>query len=207
MSEWIIDIVGMLGYAGVFALTLLENIFPPIPSELVMPLAGYHAAHGKLSLPGAIIAGSAGSVLGTAAWYCLGRYVGEERLRDWADRQGKWLTLDRKDIENAAGWFRRRGVWAVFICRLIPGLRTWISLPAGFSRMPMRQFLLPTILGTVLWTTALTTAGHLLGRNYDDIDGVLGTISWVVIASIAAMYVTRLIRHNHPGQLRSSARR
>jgi membrane protein DedA with SNARE-associated domain len=169
-----------------------------------MPLAGYHAAHGKLSLSGAIIAGSAGSLFGTVAWYWLGRRIGEERLRDWADRRGKWLTLDGEDIDNAALWFRRRGVWAVFICRLIPGLRTWISLPAGFSRMPMWQFLLPTILGTALWTTALTTAGHLLGQNYNDIDGVLGTVSWVVIASIAVMYVARLVRRNYPGMRRKA---
>jgi membrane protein DedA with SNARE-associated domain len=194
MGEWIVDIVARLGYAGVFLLTLLENIFPPIPSELVMPLAGYHASQGKFGLLGAIIAGSAGSVIGTLAWYWLGRHIGEQRLRDWADRRGKWLTLDGEDIDGAAEWFHRRGVWAVFFCRLIPGLRTWISLPAGFSDMPMRQFLLPTILGTVLWTTTLTVGGHLLGQKYNNIEGVLGTVSWIVIGLIAVTYVVRLIR-------------
>ncbi|HYO80817.1 MAG TPA: DedA family protein [Bryobacteraceae bacterium] len=206
MGEWIVEIVAKLGYVGVFLLTLLENIFPPIPSELVMPLAGYHAAQGRFGLVGAIAAGSAGSVLGTIAWYWLGRHIGEKRLRDWADRRGKWLTLDGDDIDSAAEWFHRRGIWAVFVCRLIPGLRTWISLPAGFSEMPMRQFLAPTILGTVLWTSALTVAGHLLGQNYNNIDGVLGTVSWVVIASIALMYVFRLIQRSRPG-VRSKPRR
>jgi membrane protein DedA with SNARE-associated domain len=198
MSEWIVEIVGKLGYAGVFLLTLLENIFPPIPSELVMPLAGYHAAQGRFGLFGAIVAGSAGSVLGTLAWYWLGRHIGEERLREWADRRGKWLTLDREDIDASAEWFRRRGMWAVLVCRLIPGIRTWISLPAGFSGMPMRSFLLPTVVGTTLWTAALTVAGHVLGQKYKDIDGVLGTVSWIVIAVIAVMYVARLIRRRRP---------
>lgn len=202
MSEWIVDVVGRLGYLGVFLLTLLENIFPPIPSELVMPLAGYHAAQGKFGLWGAIASGSAGSVLGTLAWYWLGRRIGEKRLRDWADRRGKWVTLDGEDVDKAAEWFHRRGVWAVLICRLIPGLRTWISLPAGFSAMPMRQFLLPTIVGTVLWTSALTIAGHMLGQKYQNIEGALGTVSWVVIASIVVMYLVRLVRRSGPSSHR-----
>ena len=199
MGDWIVDIVGKLGYAGVALLTLLENIFPPIPSEIIMPLAGYQAAQGEFSLAGAIAAGSFGSVLGTMGWYWLGRRVGERRLRDWADRHGKWLTLDGEDIDKSAEWFHRRGIWAVFICRMIPGLRTWISLPAGFSEMPMSKFLLPTIIGTVIWTSALTVAGHMLGARYNDIDNVLGTVSWVVIALIAVLYVVRLMRRTYPG--------
>ena len=196
MGEWIVEVVGKLGYAGVFLLTLLENIFPPIPSELIMPLAGYHAAQGKFGLIGAIVAGSAGSVAGTMIWYWIGHRVGERRVRDWADRHGAWLTLDGEDIDKSAQWFHRSGTWAVFICRLIPGLRTWISLPAGFSGMPMSQFLIPTTVGTVLWTTALTVAGHMLGSNYGNIEGVLGKVSLVVTAAIAILYVYRLIQRN-----------
>ena len=199
MGEWIVNVVGKLGYFGVFLLSLLENIFPPIPSELVMPLAGYHAAQGTFALWGAIAAGSAGSVIGTFAWYWLGRRIGEKRLRDWAERHGKWLTLDGEDIDKAAEWFHRHGVWAIFFCRMIPGVRTWISLPAGFSGMPMRQFLLPTVIGTMLWTATLTAAGHLLGQNYRNIEGLLGTVSWIVIGLIAAMYVARLMRRNSSG--------
>jgi membrane protein DedA with SNARE-associated domain len=199
MGDWIVEVVGKLGYAGIFLLTLLENVFPPIPSELIMPLAGYHAAQGRFGLWGAIAAGSVGSALGTVLWYWIGHRIGERRLRDWADRHGRWLTLDGEDIDKSAEWFHRRGVWAVFICRMIPGLRTWISLPAGFSGMSMGKFLLPTVIGTVLWTTALTAAGYWLGAKYSNIDGVLGTVSWVVIGLIAVLYVYRLMTRTYPG--------
>jgi len=199
MGDWIVEVVGKMGYAGIFLLTLLENIFPPIPSELVMPLAGYHAAQGKFGLWGAIIAGSVGSALGTAAWYWVGKRIGEQRLRDWAERHGRWLTLDGEDIDKASEWFHRKGVAAVFICRMIPALRTWISLPAGFSEMPMSRFLLPTVIGTSLWTAGLTAAGFWLGEQYSDIEGVLGKVSWAVIGSIVVLYVYRLTRRTYPG--------
>ena len=199
MGDWIVEVVGKMGYAGIFLLTLLENIFPPIPSELVMPLAGYHAAQGKYGLWGAIAAGTLGSVLGTAAWYWLGNRIGERRMRDWAEQHGRWLTLDGHDIDKAAEWFHRKGVWAVFLCRMIPALRTWISLPAGFSEMPMVKFLLPTVIGTAIWTGALTTAGYWLGEQYSDIEGVLGKVSWVVIGSIAILYVYRLTTRTYRG--------
>ena len=203
MGEWIVEVVAKLGYAGVFLLTLLENVFPPIPSEVIMPLAGYQAGQGEFSLIGAIAAGSAGSVAGTLIWYWIGRRIGEKRLRDWADRHGAWLTLDGNDIDKSAEWFHRSGTWAVFIGRLIPGLRTWISLPAGFSEMPMRQFLLPTLVGTVLWTSALTAAGYMLGSNYKNIDKLLGNISWGVIAIIVVLYVVRLVRRSQRSRVAS----
>jgi membrane protein DedA with SNARE-associated domain len=176
MGEWIVDIVGRLGYIGIALLA------------------------------GAIAAGSFGSVLGTMFWYWLGVRIGERRVREWAERRGKWLTLDGKDIDKASAWFHRHGAAAVFICRMIPGLRTWISLPAGFSGMPMSKFLLPTVVGTIFWTTGLTMAGYLLGQNYRDIDGVLGTVSWVVIGLIVVAYVIRLMRRTYPGTRASRSR-
>ena len=206
MGDWIVDFVGKLGYFGIFLLTLLENIFPPIPSELVMPLAGYHAAQGRFGLWGAVAAGSLGSALGTIAWYWVGHEVGERRLREWAERHGRWLTLDGEDIDKAADWFCRKGVWAVFLCRMIPALRTWISLPAGFSGMRMGKFLVPTVIGTTIWTAALTSAGYLLGQQYTDIEGVLGKVSWIVIGLIAVTYVYRLMRRTYPGTRESRSK-
>jgi membrane protein DedA with SNARE-associated domain len=120
-----------LGYAGVAFLMFLENVFPPIPSELIMPLAGFSAARGEMTLWGVIVAGSVGSVLGQYPLYYLGRAVGPERLHRWADRHGKWLTVSGKDIEKAREWLNRRGPIAVLLCRLVPGVRSLISIPRG----------------------------------------------------------------------------
>lgn len=141
-----------------------------------------------------MIAGSIGSVVGTLGWYWVGLYVGEKRVRDWTGKHGRWLAVEAEDIDHAQNWFQRHGVWAVFICRMIPGRRTWISLPAGFSAMPMSKLLPPTIVGTFLWTASLTYAGRLLGSSYEEIDKYIGPVSWVVLGSIVVIYVWRQIR-------------
>jgi membrane protein DedA with SNARE-associated domain len=195
MSDWIIDIVASLGYIGIALLTLVENIFPPIPSELIMPLAGFQSARGGMSFWGAVAAGSAGSLAGTCGWYWAGLKVGEDRLRSWIERHGRWLALDLDDIDRAKSWFDRYGVWAVFFCRMIPALRTLISLPAGFNRMPLASFLLPSTIGTFLWTAGLTYIGRLLGANYQQVKDYVGVVSWIVIGNIAVIYVWRQVRY------------
>src|SRR5687767_9311342 len=135
MFDWIATVIQRLGYVGVAALTFLENLFPPIPSELVIPLAGFVAARGELQIAIVILAASAGSLAGAIVWYAIGRQVGERRLRAWVDRHGRWLTLSANDVDRAQGWFRRHGKAAVFLGRLVPGVRTFVSLPAGFSAM------------------------------------------------------------------------
>ena len=149
-----------LGHVGVAALMLAENVFPPIPSELVMPLAGYLSAEGQLWLPAAIFAGTIGSVLGALFWYYIGIWIGEERLQRFAARHGAWLTLSPKDVDSAGTWFRDYGWRAVFFGRMIPGVRTLISVPAGMARMPLRPFLIFTTLGSLIWT-GLLAAEHL----------------------------------------------
>jgi membrane protein DedA with SNARE-associated domain len=195
MSDWIIGVVASLGYIGIGLLTLAENVFPPIPSELIMPLAGFQSVRGDISFWGAVAAGSAGSLAGTCGWYWVGFKIGERRLRAWIERHGRWLALDVEDIDRAKSWFDRHGVGAVFFCRMIPGLRTLISLPAGFNRMPMASFLLPSVLGTLLWTAGLTYVGRLLGANYDQVKEYVGIASWIVIGSIAVIYVWRQVRY------------
>jgi membrane protein DedA with SNARE-associated domain len=194
MLDWIIRTMESLGYAGVALLMLLENVFPPIPSEVIMPLAGFIVARGEWSLWGAIAAGTLGSLAGQLPWYLIGRRVGEERLKKWADRHGRWLTVCGQDIEKAHDWFDRHGKRAVLIGRLIPGVRTFISLPAGFDRMGWLPFLGATLAGTVIWTTALVVAGRLLGARYEQVSKVLEPVSWVVLGGVLALYLWRVVR-------------
>jgi membrane protein DedA with SNARE-associated domain len=194
MTEWISHIMQTLGYAGIALLAFLENVFPPIPSEVIMPLAGFAAAQGKMSLTGAILAGSAGSLAGCIFWYAIGRAIGEARLRRWIDRHGRWLTLDQHDLDRAQEHLRRHGAAVVFFGRLVPAIRTWISLPAGLSEMPVWKFLTYTAAGTVSWTALLTTAGYMLGANFRQIERHVNVVSSVVIASLLAWFLWRLLR-------------
>lgn len=186
-----------LGYLGIGLLMFLENLFPPIPSELIMPLAGFTIAQGSMQFVPAIAAGVVGTVLGALPWYFAGVYFGERRLMRWADRYGKWLTLSSRDIERAIAWFNRYGHMAVFLCRLVPGIRTLISLPAGLARMNLAMFLLYSTLGTVIWTTLLTVAGYLLGEHYKLVEQYLGPVSKVVLVGLAIAVGLWLWRRQH----------
>jgi membrane protein DedA with SNARE-associated domain len=169
MVEWIINTMSALGYWGIGLLMFLENLFPPIPSELIMPLAGFTVAQGEMSFVGAVLAGTSGTVLGALPWYYLGHFLGGERLKALADRYGRWLTISSKEIEQADRWFDRHGGKVVFFGRLIPGIRTLISLPAGINGMHLPTFLFYSSLGTLIWTALLTYAGYLLGENYEQV--------------------------------------
>ena len=194
MTDWISDIIRAGGYAGIALLMLLENIFPPIPSEVVMPLAGYLASKDDLSLIGVVIAGTAGSVLGALAFYYLGRKLGAERLKEWCDRHGRWLAISARDVEKTQRWFDRYGIWTVLLLRLVPGLRSLISIPAGISRMPLLPFVLFTTIGSALWSALLAWAGLVLGQHYESAENYIGPVSTGVIALLAGWYLWRLIR-------------
>lgn len=194
MLEWIQNTMSTLGYPGVALLMFVENLFPPIPSELIMPLAGFTAGRGELSFIWVVVAGSLGSLLGQLPLYYLGRLVGEEKLVRWADRYGKWLTLSGDDIRKADDWFDKHGTKAVFIARLIPGLRSLISIPAGISEMPMPKFLLYSAVGTTLWVVILTALGGLLGQNYDLVDTYLGPVALIVLGGLAVFAVFWIVR-------------
>lgn len=183
-----------LGYPGVALLMFLENVFPPIPSELIMPLAGFTAGRGELSFVGVVIAGALGSLVGQLPLYYLGRLVGEEKLVRWADRYGKWLTVSGDEIRRADDWFDKHGTKAVFIARLVPGLRSLISIPAGISEMSMPKFLLYSALGTALWVVILTALGGVLGQNYDLVDTYLGPVALVVVGALAVYAVVWIVR-------------
>jgi membrane protein DedA with SNARE-associated domain len=192
MSDWITNLIEQMGYLGVALLMFLENVFPPIPSELVMPLAGYTSATGQMSLVGVILAGSAGSLAGALMWYYVGRMVGEEKLEHWAGRHGRWLTLTPDDIDKVDRRFERHGAWMVLVGRLIPAVRTLISIPAGIFCMRLPKFLLLSTIGTVLWTAALAYAGELLGDQYETVQRYVGPVSWVVIGVMLAWYLYRI---------------
>jgi membrane protein DedA with SNARE-associated domain len=181
MTEWITDTMTSLGYLGIGLLMFLENLFPPIPSELIMPLAGFTIAQGKMHFLPAVLAGIIGTMVGALPWYYAGKLVGERRLRRLADRYGKWLTLSGKDIDKANSWFNRHGAKTVLFCRLIPGVRTLISLPAGINRMPIALFLLYSTVGTALWVVLLTALGYFLGSNYSLVEVYLAPVSKLVL--------------------------
>ncbi|MBA2322129.1 MAG: DedA family protein [Deltaproteobacteria bacterium] len=183
------------GYAGIALLMFVENVFPPIPSEVIMPLAGYLASQGKLSLLGVILAGTFGSVLGALPLYALGARIGEDRMKRFAAGHGRWLTLSPSDLDRTNAWFERHGHAAVFLCRLVPGVRSLISIPAGIRRMPLATFLLYTALGSAVWTSVLAGIGSALGANFDQVDRYLDPVGYAVFAGIAVGYVYRLARH------------
>jgi membrane protein DedA with SNARE-associated domain len=196
MTMWIETLMTSLGYLGITLLMALENLIPPIPSEFIMPLAGFTAAQGELSLPLVILAGTLGSVLGALPLYALGAVLGQERLERWIGKYGKWLGLKCNDIQRASAWFERHGNKAVFFLRLVPGVRSLISIPAGGVKMPFYQFLLLTTLGSAIWTTLLTLAGYLLGENYERVDQYLGPLSYVVIGTLFIIAVNWLLKRH-----------
>ena len=194
MDVWITEFIGRAGYFGVAVLMIAENVFPPIPSELVMPFAGFSAARGALGLPGAVVAGTLGSVLGALPWYAAGRWVGEERLERFAARHGRWLTLTPADVAGAQRWFGRHCGKGVLLGRLIPAVRTLISVPAGVARMSLVRFLALSAAGSLLWTGALAGLGYALGAQYGRIAGVLGPIANAVVGMLACAYLYRVVR-------------
>lgn len=194
MLDFIKAVIETIGYIGVAFLMIIENIFPPIPSEVIMPFAGFLTTNGKLSFSGILIAGVTGSIAGTLPFYYLGYRIGKDRLLDWADDHGHWLMITGDDIERASDWFRRHGKTAVLFCRLIPGIRTLISVPAGVHRMNLLTYLLLTTVGTTLWVGLLAYLGQYLKQNYSVVSHYLDPVSYVVIGGLVLWYAGHVIR-------------
>ena len=194
MFDWITGLMNGLGYAGIALLMFLENIFPPIPSEVVMPLAGFTATQGGMSLLGVIAAGSLGSLAGALPWYYAGRVYGHKRMRDFADRYGRWITVSPEDIDHATDWFNRHGRSAVLLGRLVPGVRTLISVPAGISGMGLFQFLLYSTIGTVAWTSLLAICGYILRDRWSAVESYISPISTVLIVVLVLWFASRYVR-------------
>ena len=194
MADWVTNTVESLGYAGIVLLMFLENLFPPIPSEVIMPLAGFTARKGALTFSGVVLAGTSGAVIGAFPWYFLGRGIGPERLKNLVRARGKWLRVKVEDVERAERWFDRHGAAAVFIGRLVPGIRTLISVPAGFARMPILSFFAWTTLGSAAWTTFLAACGWMLRENYSAIEPYVSAISTLAILGVVVWFVVWIVR-------------
>jgi membrane protein DedA with SNARE-associated domain len=196
MTEWIIGVIQGAGYLGIALLMLLENVFPPVPSELVLPFAGYVAATGQLHPAGVWLAATAGSLLGALPWYWAGRKLGHGGLCRFAQRHGRLLTLSPADVNRAQDFFRRHGPASVGFGRLVPGVRSVISMPAGVGRMPVASFLLWSAVGTLAWNLVLVAAGYLLRSQYEQAQQVFEWATRAVVAGLLGIYLWRVIRYD-----------
>lgn len=186
MTAWLVTLMEHIGGVGVALAIALESIFPPIPSEIILPLAGFTAARGSMSLAAAIIWATVGSLLGAWALYGIARWVGLHRIHKAVDRLP---GVTRKDVDKADRWFNKYGTWSVLLGRIIPVVRSLISIPAGFNRMNFLQFSLWTFLGSAAWNSVLVTAGYLLGDQWCSILGALNVFEDVVIAVFAIVVI------------------
>jgi membrane protein DedA with SNARE-associated domain len=184
LADWVTEVIDKLGYVGVALLVALENIFPPIPSEIVLPFAGFVARDGGATLWGMILAATIGSMVGALVLYGISAWIGPDRLRAFLLRYGGWLRLSSTDIDKAEQWFDSRSSMAVLLCRCVPLMRSLISIPAGFRRMDLGKFVLYTLIGSVVWNTALIGAGYLLRGSWQEVEPVLDWFQYVVIAAI-----------------------
>lgn len=193
--DWLVDLMHVIGAPGVGLATALETVFPPIPSEVVLPLAGYTASLGHYSILAAVLWATAGSLIGGWVLYWAGSAVGLERLCAVADRMP---LVHGRDVRHASEWFTRHGRWAVFVGRLVPGVRSLISIPAGVNRMPLATFTAYTALGSLLWNALLIGAGYELGEQWHYIEGHVGSISNVLYAAIAVFALVFAVRRLRP---------
>lgn len=191
MEDWVFELIEAGGYSGIFLLMVLETVFPPIPSEVIMPVAGVSAASGSLTLGGVIVAGTAGAMAGNLAWYLLARAIGINRFRHLIERYGRWLTIAWPDVERARAAFGRFG--AVIVCtgRLVPTIRSVVSIPAGLLGMRLAGFLVWSTIGTAAWSSGLAVAGWWLGQKFPVVEDVLGPLSAAVVVLIASLYLWR----------------
>ena len=206
MEQWITSIMESLSYWGIGLLMFAENLFPPIPSELIMPLAGFTVAQNKMSFVPAVLAGVIGTILGAFPWYYAGKLVGEQRLKGLADKYGKWITVSSQDIDKAQRWFTRYGNKAVFFGRLVPGVRTLISLPAGMSNMPLAPFILYSTLGTTLWVMVLTFLGYILGDNYKLVEKYLDPVSKIVLVVLIVVFIVWVVRKSQKARRKKNTK-
>ena len=188
-----------IGYGAILLAMFLENLIPPIPSELIMPLGGFYVSQGQLDFFPVVLAGLIGTVIGAMPWYGIGRLVNEERLEKWLEKNGRWIGINPQELARSRKWFNRYGVSLVFWGRFLPGIRTLISVPAGVELMPITPFLIWTTAGSLIWTLFLTITGFILGDNYGNIEKWISPFSsifkiiiilFISLALITVIYKT-----------------
>jgi membrane protein DedA with SNARE-associated domain len=191
IGGWVLDVIAALGYVGLAMLLIAENLFPPIPSEVVLPLAGFLVGRGDLVFWQALLAATFGSVAGALILYALGRYGGRKLVL----RYGRFLHVDEEGLDRADGWFRRYGDWVVLFARVVPLARSVVSIPAGTMKMPAIRFTVLTAIGSLAWNTLLIGAGVILGANWQVVETWVGSYSNVVLVVAALAVATLLVVH------------
>ena len=195
LATWVQDVIEQLGYVGVALLVVAENVFPPIPSEIVLPFAGFVAQRGSESVVIMILAATVGSVGGALIMYWIAAVIGDERLHAFTRRFGKWVQIREADLNRAEEWFDRHATSAVLLGRCVPLIRSVVSIPAGFRRMKLVPYIAYTFAGSLVWNVLLIGAGSLLGDNWERVGSYVGVFQWVVIALVVAAGVRFLWTH------------
>ncbi|MEO0348420.1 MAG: DedA family protein [Cyanobacteria bacterium P01_A01_bin.15] len=204
--ERITDAIAQFGYVGIAFLMLLENVIPPIPSEVIMPLAGFAVARGEMSMAGAIAAGTVGTLAGALVWFYIGSLLGLRRICSLADRYGKWLGISSQDVLAVQRWFAKRGgYWSVALGRVLPSIRTYISVPAGIAKMPFLPFLICSLLGSFVWISFLTVAGYYLGDSYERIGAILAPIGKGITITLGVLFVSWLVYRWRKNSVKTSS--
>ena len=206
LASWVQDVINQFGYFGVALLVIVENVFPPIPSEIVLPFAGFVAQQGSsaaqsdTSVIGMMIAATIGSVVGALILYFVSAAIGPDRLRAFVENFGKWFGVKSSDLVRAEAWFDRRSSLAVLVGRCVPLIRSIVSIPAGFRRMKLSSFVVLTAIGSAVWNIALIGAGAVLKDQWDRVGDYVGVFQWVVVAAIivvlAKFVLSRIKRRN-----------
>ena len=206
LATWVQDVINQFGYFGVALLVIIENVFPPIPSEIVLPFAGFVAQQGSsaaqsdTSVIGMMIAATIGSVVGALILYFVSAAIGPDRLRAFVENFGKWFGVKSSDLVRAEAWFDRRSLLAVLVGRCVPLIRSIVSIPAGFRRMKLSSFVVLTAIGSAVWNIALIGAGAVLKDQWDVVGDYVGVFQWVVVAAIivvlAKFVLSRIKRRN-----------
>ncbi|NBY45889.1 MAG: DedA family protein [Acidimicrobiia bacterium] len=202
LANWVQDVINQFGYLGVALLVVIENVFPPIPSEIVLPFAGFVAQQGASAVNagadgaqsdttviGMMIAATIGSVVGALILYFISAAIGPQRLRQFVERFGKWFGVKTADLVRAEEWFDRRSVAAVLVGRCVPLIRSIVSIPAGFRRMKLTSFVVLTAIGSAVWNIALIGAGAVLGDQWERVGEYVGVFQWLVIVAILVLLV------------------
>jgi membrane protein DedA with SNARE-associated domain len=194
LTEWILSIMEQLGYLGIALLMFLDNVIPPIPSEIIMPSAGYAASQGQLLLSGVIIAGCIGSLTAAALLYWIGYQFNHDAIFRFTDRYGKYLFIKSEDIQKSLLWFEKYGHRIVFFGRMVPAVRSLISIPAGMSRMPFWKFMFYSALGTIIWTTFLACVGFYFGENQALMHEIFSRVGYVIITIVVLVLLWHCYR-------------
>ncbi|NML08508.1 DedA family protein [Sphingomonas sp. G-3-2-10] len=181
------------GYLGIFLLMVLENVIPPVPSEVIMSLGGIAAGQGKMDFTLLVLVGTLGCIFGNLFWYEIGLRFGYQRLKPAVDRWGRWLTMDWEDVEKLRGFFDRWGGITVLVFRFMPIGRTVISIPAGLLQMPRWRFIVYTTIGSAIWNTMLVGVGFWLGTNFETIDHWIAPVVTAIIVAVIGLYVWRVL--------------